>query len=141
MADQLELALNHNNAAGLQGIHELSPPLFYLYAGSDMLIHMEWFEGEGREMGGDRRWQIYGKPYVVVTFPWLTNAEVVYINGTLCANQPDNLVTARLCDEDTMAWGNYNAIIDKPAPTRDRTKRHTIGFKDVRVTIRDLEAL
>lgn len=141
MADQLEIALNHDNAAGLTGIHDLSAGLFWRYAGSDIRLHMLWYTGEGRELDGSRRLHTYGLPYAVVTFPVLTRAELYYLTNTLCAGGEDNLVTARLFNEDANAWGNFNATLVKPQPNRDWSKRHRDTVRDVRLEFRDLEAL
>lgn len=138
--EHVKIAANHNNAAGLKALYELSPPLFadyYIIPGS---VFTEWFGAEAYERAGDRTLRKIGRPYVIWTLPAsITRDEYDLLRSTFCSTHLTGEVTIRTLNKDLNAWGNYNALMQMPQ--NDSRKWEDNEWLDVKLFFYDLVAL
>ncbi len=123
-----KIANTHNNAAGLQALDALIPPLFAAYTGG---IVTDWHAAEAQIMTGDRRLCPVGLPYVVWHLHRLSAAELLYIRATFGAQ-----VTIRTLNKTAGAFGNFNATLEI-----DSGAWRANGWDSVKLTLWELVGL
>jgi len=133
LSSREELATGFNNAAGLEALYLISPPLFSDYSPKGGIL-TEWFDGEEEERDGSGALQTIGLPYVI----WrLFNLSVDEF--TLLVTYTGN-VTLRTYNKTTNAYTNYNAVMELPIGERKWDDGHD-QWEQVGVVFWGLEAL
>lgn len=136
LSGQIALAIGHNNAAGLIGLADLNPPFFAAYRSNILLATIEWHGYETRELAASKRFKKVGRPWCLVTLPYLMECEYDYLRAAGYLSERDVLVTARLFDKFNRAWNNYNARLILLDDYRDE-----IDLYDVHLEFRELELI
>ena len=130
-----KLAVGHDNIIGLQGLHQISPPLFKHYWDGD--VNVQYFPYESRERDGNRAWKFIGRPYAQVTLDGVTGAERALLHSTFFSTADQCEVTVQLYNTDDEAWIICNGSLERPDPQND--EEPTIGgWRNLRLAIYDL---
>jgi len=127
MASQFKFAPNHDNTAGLLGLHELQPPLFKLYR---VDLKCGWRAYAERVRGGDLRFTGLGLPWVEVELPVISAAERQLLRSTFFSSGDLSVpVTIQTLNEDYETYLIYNGWMHWPEDLeRDRGHYRTANL-------------
>ncbi|MEP7294508.1 MAG: hypothetical protein ABI835_22150 [Chloroflexota bacterium] len=131
-----QIAIGHDNAAGLSELAQLDPPLFAAY--TEGLV-TEWHDCEARVWSGDRQLVPVGRAWVVWQFFRLTRDEMASLRenfgSALAQTSP---VTIRTLDKGANAFASFNATLVLPDPALGWDAD---GWNDAPLEFRDLAAI
>lgn len=131
--DQIEIADNNNNVAGLTALADIDPPLFEAYAGRGTVL-TEWRDSEEVERDANKNVVLLGNPYVQLRLFGVSIEERLLLKGY------EGPVTVHLYNKSTAAWGDYNGILEMPI-SDSRWSDGSNYWQEVQITIRDLEEI
>lgn len=135
MAERDLFAPGHDNAAGLQALAELSPPLF---DGYDWL-RTEWYDEEAVVRDGSGNLVPIGLPFVVLLLEVVTQAEFQLLRATF-GTARRNPITIYTYNKTADAWQTFNGMMEIARP--EEIARWDRGhWRDMRLPIVELEAI
>jgi hypothetical protein len=135
MTTSFQIAAGHNNTAGLQGLHEISPPLFIRYENA---VLTEWHDYEVRERTGKHTQKKLGLPWFVMVLRRVEEDERQLLRTTYFDGAEETTeVTVKTKNKRLDTYQIFNAIMEWPA-YGDETFYQT-DWRPMRVTFRDLK--
>lgn len=139
MASDYQLAVGHSEIGNLTSIDNLDSGNFKNYLIWGMLT--EWHDYESRELDGNRRYRVYGRPWCAWIFFNLTKDTLDYLLTTLTPSESGE-VTIRTLNKRTGEFEIYNAIMHAPDIGNPSEAQYDMTeWFSVRFEMRDLELI